>query len=176
MGSERHPQSADGRDRHPVSEPPLLTIAFAEPAPGVLLVTVDGELDLASAPELDARVRHEVHERQPRRLIVDLARLRFLGLHGIAVFERLRRNPVTIGSGIALVALPPAGRRALEFTGVLPMFDRYPDVATALRAAPPANPGVVRTPVTPPAAKTVHEPGDDGFRVDLCRPPVPGQR
>jgi anti-anti-sigma regulatory factor len=76
-----------------------------------------------------------MHGRRPRRLLVDLGRLGFLGLQGIAVFERLRRHALAAGTDVGLVALSPAGRRALQFAGVLPAFDRYPDVASALAAA-----------------------------------------
>ena len=134
MRDDGHLPVARGRGARVVDEP-LLDIVFSAPAPGVLLVAVGGKLDLASAPELDARVRYEMQRRKPRRLLLDLAHLGFLGLHGVAVFDRLRRHAVRAGIDLGLVALRPAGRRALEFAGVLPAFDRYPDVATALAAA-----------------------------------------
>jgi anti-sigma B factor antagonist len=116
-------------------DPSLLTVRFNRPAPGVVVVDVSGELDLATAPELDARLRHEVEEQRPRRLILDLSRLRFLGLQGIAVFCRARACGTAAGTDVSLVALSPTGARALEFAGVLSWFDRYPDLATALAAA-----------------------------------------
>ena len=115
-------------------EPSLLTITSTSPVPGVLVVTLRGELDLASAPGLDAQLRRAVALRAPHRLILDLSGLRFLGLQGIAVFERIRRRAGTARAGMALVGLPPAGERALRYTGVLDRFDRYPDVTTALAA------------------------------------------
>ncbi len=129
--------STTTRDPGPDSaypEPFLLAITSTTPAPGVLVVTLRGELDLASAPGLDAQLRRAVALQAPYRLILDLSGLRFLGLQGIAVFERIRRWTGTARAGMALVGLPPAGERALRYTGVLDRFDRYPDVATALAA------------------------------------------
>jgi anti-sigma B factor antagonist len=109
-----------------------LEAEFASPRPGVLVVRVSGELDLAGAPQLDAELQHEVHEREPALLVVDLSRLHFLGLQGVAVFERLRRRTRAAGIDLNLVALPPTGARALEFAGILWHYDVYPDVGAAL--------------------------------------------
>jgi anti-sigma B factor antagonist len=120
---------------HLVEEPPQLTVAFTTPEIGVLVVRVSGELDLATAPDLDARVRREAAERCLLHLIIDLSGLRFLGLQGIAVFERIRRRAVARHVRVSLVRLSASGARALDFAGVLSSFECCPDVATALAAA-----------------------------------------
>lgn len=102
------------------------------PASGVVLATVEGELDLATAPELDIRVRAELCRRRPRWLVMDLSGLQFLGLHGTAVFERLRRGAGADGVGMILAGLPAAGERALRFAGVLERFPHRADLPTAL--------------------------------------------
>jgi anti-sigma B factor antagonist len=112
-----------------------LTVAFAAPTAQVLLVRVTGDLDLASAPELDHRVRAELSRRRARRLVMDLSGLQFLGLSGVAVFERLRRGAAAEGTGMILVGLRTAAERALQFAGVLERFPRYPDLPSALGAA-----------------------------------------
>jgi anti-sigma B factor antagonist len=108
------------------AEPGRLVVAFRTPAPGVLVASVSGKLDLASAPELDRQVREELGRVRPRRLVLDLAQLHFMGLHGIAVFERLRRAATADGIAVSLAAVPPAGARALEFAGVLRWYEREP--------------------------------------------------
>jgi|SRR5690242_15915654 anti-anti-sigma factor len=133
------PSGTDPSRVHLLAGAPPLVVAFVVLEPDVLVVRVSGELDLATAPELDARVRCEVDERRPARLLIDLSRLRFLGLHGIAVFERIRRRAVASHTDVVLVDLPAAGSRALEFAGVLSSFARSPDVATALAAGRPAR-------------------------------------
>jgi len=120
---------------HLLDGPPQLAVAFTTPEIGVLVVRVSGELDLATAPDLDARVRHEVAERRPHHLILDLRRLRFLSLQGVAVFERTRRRAVAMHARLSLVGLSAAGARALDFAGVLSLFECCPDVSTALAAA-----------------------------------------
>ncbi len=117
-------------------EPALLTVTFAEPCRDVLVVTVSGEVDLATAPELDSTVRNEIRRRRPRSVVLDLSGVAFLGVHGTAVLERLRRHPTAIGTMLCLVAISSAGRRALELAGFLAEFDRLPDLATALCARP----------------------------------------
>ena len=136
------PHASPPRRPHLPDGPPQLTVAFATPEVGVLLVQLSGELDLATAPDLDARVRHEMVERRPYYLIIDLWRLRFLGLQGVAVFERIRRRAIGMNARVSLVRLSAAGARALNFAGVLSSFECCPDVATALAAARSA-------PVTP---------------------------
>jgi hypothetical protein len=69
-----------------------LTVKFSVPVSRVLLATVEGGLNLATAPELDTRVRAELRRRGPHWLVMDLSGLQFLGLQGTAVFERQRRG------------------------------------------------------------------------------------
>jgi anti-anti-sigma regulatory factor len=57
------------------------------------------------------------------------------GVHGTAVLERLRRHATAIVTMLCLVAISPAGRRALELAGFLAEFD-HPDLATALCERP----------------------------------------
>lgn len=82
------------------------------PVSCVLLATVEGGLNLATAPEPDTRVRAELRRRGPHWLVMDLSGLQFLGLQGTAVFERLRRGAAADGTGVILVGLsPPASVR-----------------------------------------------------------------
>ncbi len=124
-----------------------LTVTFSVPVSRVLLATVEGGLNLATAPELDTRVRAELRRRGPHWLVMDLSGLQFLGLQGTAVFERLRRGAAADGTGVILVGLSATGERALRFTGVLERFPRHTDLPTALIVAgegspedPPARP------------------------------------
>jgi anti-sigma B factor antagonist len=112
-----------------------LTVRFSVPVSRVLLATVEGGLNLATAPELDTRVRAELRRREPHRLVMDLSGLEFLGLQGTAVFERLRRGAAADGTGVILVGLSAAGERALRFTGVLERFPRHTDLPAALIVA-----------------------------------------
>jgi anti-anti-sigma factor len=100
------------------------SIAFATPAPGLLIAMVRGAIDPACADELHLRVEDELLFRQPRRLVVDLSGVPFLGLHGIAVLVRIRRRTAGCRHDVALGAVSPAAERALRLAGVLGGFER----------------------------------------------------
>jgi anti-anti-sigma factor len=102
----------------------LSPVVFAAPVAGLLRARVRGKLDAAAAQELHRRLQDELVSRQPRRLVIDLAGVRFLGLHGIAVLERLRRQGVHRRHDIALGAVSPAAEQTLRLAGILCRFER----------------------------------------------------
>ncbi len=88
-----------------------MTVAFDRPLPTVLVAKIVGDLDLATAPELDSQIRSELDRTGPQRLVVDLSGLQFLSPRGTAVLERLRRAGAASGTSLSLAALPPVGER-----------------------------------------------------------------
>ncbi len=80
-------------------------------------------------------MRNEILRGRPRPVVLDLSGVAFLGVHGTAVLERLRRHATAIVTMLCLVAISPAGRRALELAGFPAEFD-HPDLATALCERP----------------------------------------
>jgi anti-sigma B factor antagonist len=112
-----------------------MTVAFDRPLPTVLVAKIVGDLDLATAPELDSQIRSELDRTGPQRLVVDLSGLQFLSPRGTAVLERLRRAGAASGTSLSLAALPPIGERALRFVGALTHFDRHADLTSAVAAA-----------------------------------------
>jgi anti-sigma B factor antagonist len=134
--SSPSPTTQDGDEGLP------LTVAFTTPESQVLLATVKGDLDLSTAPVLDNRVRSELRRRSPGVLVMDLAGLQFLGLHGTAVLERIRRRATADGIGLILVAVPAVGERALHFAGVLDRFSHHADLTTALAVTAGGRPSV----------------------------------
>jgi anti-anti-sigma factor len=99
-------------------------VVFELPVPGLLVARVRGKLDADGAEELHRRVQDELLHRQPRRLVIELIHVRFLGLHGIAVLERLRRHATGHGHEVTLGAMSPAVERVLRIAGVLGRFQR----------------------------------------------------
>ena len=61
--------------------------------------------------------------RQPHRVVIELGAVRFLGLHGITVLERLWRQ-ATGDREVVLGAVSPTAERALRLAGVLGRFER----------------------------------------------------
>lgn len=114
--------------------PDLLAITVTEPAPQVIVVQVRGELDMSSSPELDRVMGSVLAGALPRRLVLDLAELRFLASHGIAALLRLRDQTATASGPdvLRLVGLHPLAIRVLAMTDVLGLFDVYDTVESAL--------------------------------------------
>jgi len=104
-------------------EPEQLTVAADEPRPGVLLLRLTGWLDLATAPDAEARLHNLLDGYAPRSIVLDLSRTEFLGSAGVAVLLRLRRRALARGCGPpCLVGLTGCAERTLHGLGLLEMF------------------------------------------------------
>lgn len=66
--------------------PRYLRVALSRPDPVSAVCTVNGEIDLASAPALSAQLRHALAT-HPARLIIDITEVTLLGAPGIHVLE-----------------------------------------------------------------------------------------
>lgn len=98
--------------------------ANVERTDGAAVVQLFGELDLASAPELQACLGEVVAGTDPEVVLyVDLAELSFCDSTGISALVRaanaIRRN----GRRLVLRRPRPGVRRVLEITGVISMFE-----------------------------------------------------
>ena len=94
--------------------------------PGGVLVTVAGELDIATAPQLDAALA----DAEPDRLVVvDLRRLSFLDCGGIRVILAAHRRARRAGGRLVVVRGPVDVERLIELVGLdveLDCVDRPP--------------------------------------------------
>ena len=77
-----------------------------------------GELDLATAPELEAQL-HELRRSGFDRLVLDLRRLRFVDSSGIRVIVGEDQYAATNDREFSLIGGSPAVQRALEVSGLL---------------------------------------------------------
>ena len=113
----------------------LLGLVVKQPANGVCVLVVDGELDALTAPLLAARI-HEQLAAAPAHLIVDLEAVRFFGSSGLNCLldarELIQQTP-GVQLHIAGV-VTRAVARPLEVTGLLERFDSYLTLADALTA------------------------------------------
>ena len=101
----------------PSSPPPFL--ARSEQRDGrVWVVRVSGELDVATAPQLQS-VLDEVVESDPSAVMLDLESLDFLNSTGITVLARTRRHLEENGARLVLDGVSPAAERVLEVAGIL---------------------------------------------------------
>ena len=96
--------------------PPEFAVEVGEPAGGVRTLRPTGELDIATAPELE-----RVLER-PRaagdRVVLDLAELEFIDSTGLRVIVRARRGRATRALGAAAAPRAAAVRRVFDISGV----------------------------------------------------------
>jgi anti-sigma B factor antagonist len=84
--------------------------------PGHVLITVAGEIDIATAPQL--RDRLAALAASGRRLVVDLAQVSFLGAAGLDVLAAAARQARARGGGLGVVSPRPLVRRLFAITGL----------------------------------------------------------
>lgn len=100
--------------------PGSLTIQRSDDARGPVL-TLGGELDLESAPELSRRLR-ELEEAKAGRVLIDLASLEFMDSSGLSVLVQAHRSAQGSGTQLALRPGPPQVQRLFELTGMTQRF------------------------------------------------------
>jgi len=100
-------------------------------ASGSTVVRVRGELDLATAPQLDEALGGI----DPGgHVVVDLSEVGFLDSSGLAVLLQARQRLGADGAELRLVVSRPSILRVLEVTGlmaVFPVFDTLGDATEA---------------------------------------------
>lgn len=86
------------------------------------VVEVRGELDAASAPQLQAVLADLVDEQDELSIVVDLRELTFVDSSGLAVLARAQQRARDSGVRIALAHPSPAARKVLEISGLIARF------------------------------------------------------
>jgi anti-sigma B factor antagonist len=101
------------------SEPaggPATTVLDVRIRPGPL-VTVSGEVDIASAPQLRDQLL-SVIRRRGARLLLDLAGVTFIDCAGINVLLAVRRRAQLEGGSLRVLRASPPVRRIIALTGL----------------------------------------------------------
>src|ERR1700733_1303574 len=94
------------------------------------LVAVEGDLDLATAPQLK-RTLVELLDKGYDRYVIDLSRLTHMDSMGLGVLVGFGRR-LEGSAHMALACLPATQRRLLEMTGVDACFDSFGSLDEAL--------------------------------------------
>jgi anti-sigma B factor antagonist len=125
---------------------PLETV-LTRPRPGVVLLTVDGELDSLVATEFEAALAEALDDAEERgaTIVVDLAAVTFLASSGLAVLIRAAHRQALLGRTLHVAAATRAVLRPLQITGADALFAVFGDASDALDAAV-AGPGVAPSP------------------------------
>lgn len=101
-----------------------LVVEVVEGPDGVR-VTLRGELDLATSPDLQRELLAAL-ARGVAALTLDLAALEFLDSSGLGALYRTRQTAESLGIPFRLVAVPEHVVRVLEVTAMTPLFDLEP--------------------------------------------------
>jgi anti-sigma B factor antagonist len=110
--------------------PGSVGLATHWPVPDVAVLSVAGDLDMLTSPEL-AQALEEVLGREPRTVVVDLSEVSFLGSAGLAVLVTAheRAEPRDM---LRIVAPTRATRRIFTMTGLDELLALYPSRDAAL--------------------------------------------
>jgi anti-anti-sigma factor len=97
------------------------------------VVTVTGELDLRTAPELARVMRGEL----PPVLVADLTRVTFLSAAGLRVLVDTAQRAGAAGHVLGLVAEGPIALRVLRMSGVAASIPTFESLSDAVRELAP---------------------------------------
>ncbi|WP_225440122.1 STAS domain-containing protein [Amycolatopsis eburnea] len=100
------------------------------------VVTIGGELDVATAPRLRAELDAAPLERG-QLLVVDLAEITFCDSSGISTLIAARDVAEAAGAALALVAVPARLSRTFSLIGLGSFFPTFPTAEAAITAHSP---------------------------------------
>jgi anti-sigma B factor antagonist len=86
------------------------------------VVVPTGELDLASAPALEATLARSFDAAGSGRVVLDLRELEFIDSSGLRALLTARRRAEDVGAAFSLVGGHPGLERTLEIAGVRTVF------------------------------------------------------
>jgi anti-sigma B factor antagonist len=98
---------------------------------GSVVVEVSGEIDIGTASAV-REATDEALRGRPRRLVVDLSGVSFLGSAGVAVLAAADHRQRGQGGDLRVVAATRATRRVLELTGLDEQLSVHATLADAL--------------------------------------------
>jgi anti-anti-sigma factor len=104
---------------------------------GVPVLTLDGEADLASLPQLHEQVRRFVSEHPGRHLVIDLDGLGYLDPVTVGVLVGARLQARAAGGEIELVCTSPSVATVFTGSGLDAAFALHHSVADAARSGAP---------------------------------------
>jgi anti-sigma B factor antagonist len=100
---------------------------------GTPVVSVVGEVDLATVPALERTLRRAT-ELSTRELIVDLTRCSFLDASGLGLLSETRARLAASNRALAIVLSQPIVLKMFQIAGLDKQFLIYPSLGAALQA------------------------------------------
>lgn len=101
---------------------------------GCELLTVEGELDIATAPRMIAAL-NEAFTDIDAPLVVDLSRVGFMDSTGLALLMNARRRATRLDRGFAIVCPDGPIARVFQIADMVARLHVCPDRASATQAA-----------------------------------------
>lgn len=101
---------------------------------GYELLTVDGELDIATAPRMISALSEALTD-MAFPLVVDLSRVVFMDSTGLALLMNARRRAMRLGQGFAIVCPGGPISRVFEIADMVESLRVCPDRESARQAA-----------------------------------------
>ncbi|MER5432563.1 STAS domain-containing protein [Streptomyces sp. NPDC002588] len=95
----------------------------------IVLVTVEGHLDLDTATEFQAHLANQFHHGR-RHFLLDLSDVPFMDSSGMNIILRVYQQARELPGSVHVIAPTPAVRRVLDLTGVsltVPVSDKVDD-------------------------------------------------
>ncbi len=111
-----------------VRSPSPYSIAEGESTEQVRVLVLEGELDLAAAPRLQARVA----ETAASALVLDFARVTFIDSAVLKELLQARAELAERGVRLMLAGVAPPVRRLLDLTRTSELFEDAPTAAEAI--------------------------------------------
>lgn len=102
-------------------------------APGSVVVSFDGEIDLESSPAVRDALLASVRRAAPGRVLVDLAAVTYIDSSGIASLVEAYQKARQTGVGFALAVVGPAVLRVLQLSRLDKIFPIHESVEEGLK-------------------------------------------
>jgi anti-sigma B factor antagonist len=131
LDHRREPATIDASG---VKPPPAYVIRDAPAPAGVVLLVLEGELDLAAAPELRGRV-----DEAEGALVLDLGGATFIDSAVLKELLRARAELAARDVRLVLAAVPPPVLRLFDLTRTGELFDLAADAGEAVRTVSTAS-------------------------------------
>ncbi|SFE00804.1 anti-anti-sigma factor [Actinopolyspora alba] len=114
---------------------PALRMSVQRPAPGVVVVSMNGDIDLAAAPRVTELIRQRLTAAALRTLIVDLSTVSFIDTTGVELLLKAQRRADRRGIDMHVVPGQGCVARLLDLTGINASLTCHDSVTTALAHA-----------------------------------------
>ncbi len=138
----------------------ILDLTVHHPGEGTAVVAVTGDLDLHTAPILQARALSVVGEEVPH-LVLDLTHVDYVDSTGLSTLITLLYATQEVGGWLRLAEIPGRLMRMVTLTGISQLLPVYDTVADALADRTQATPE--GSPEGSPEGTPENTPGTTGL-------------